>query len=250
MENYRKAPKLLHKGNKDSGTKSFITIPQDLLTKIFNTLDGKHGNAIKLIILLLGTVGDRTFGVSEKWVTETCGFSQPRYIDARKYLRDIGWLELRSGTLYVNINAIRGKETYKKDFSRTCEEIYGSSSTKEKQFIDVLLSKYNKKQDNTSMEEKYAEILSAGKLNCFIAYANRMTYPEYLQTNYWHMVVCEKKYSVGEICQICGIEKKLQVHHNKYDHRGQEHLFLNEDLVCLCDFCHKKFHDIGGEIDG
>lgn len=250
MANYKKAPKLIHKGSKNTDCKSIVMIPSDLLEVVFNTLTGRQGNVIKLIIFLIGTAGDGSFGISEKWICDKTGMLKSCYIEARKTLKTLGWVEVKNGKIYLDFNAVRGKKKYIKDFSKTCKEIYDSSSEKEKRFIDVLLSKYNKDQDNTSVEEKYAEILSAGKLNYFIAYANRMTYPEYLQTNYWHMIVCEKKYSVGEICQICGVEKKIQVHHNKYDHRGQEHLFLNEDLVCLCDSCHKKFHDIGGEIDG
>lgn len=35
----------------------------------------------------------------------------------------------------------------------------------------------------------------------------------------------------------------LNVHHNSYAHHGQEHKHL-EDLVVLCNNCHKKFHNI------
>lgn len=248
MANYKKAPKLVHRGKKDLGNKSFITIPQDLLIKIFNGLDGKHGNCIKLMILLLGTVGDRTFGVSERWVTETCGFSQERYIDARKQLRKMGWLELKNGVLYVNINTIREKVIYKKDFTRSCEDIYSNTNDSTKAYIDAFFkSEYT--QDCICINE-----LNYGDGNIISEdikkYANAMNYKDYLETIYWKTVAQYKKELCKKSCQICSDNKNVSVHHNKYDHRGQEHLFLNEDLVCLCDVCHKKFHDIGGEIDG
>lgn len=248
MANYRKAPKLVHTGKKDSGNKAFISIPQDLLSKVFNGLQGNNGNCIKLMVWLLGTIGNKTFGISEKWITESCGFSQPAYIRARKILREMGWLELKNRVLYVNINAIRGKEVNIKDFSTNCYEIYSNTNDVTKEYIDNYF--LNKCQNN---DIKIEDLQYLGKdiiESDVKKYANTMVYKEYLETTYWKTISKYKKESCKNTCQICSNNKKVSVHHNKYDHRGQEHLFLNEDLVCLCDVCHKKFHDIGGEVDG
>ena len=33
----------------------------------------------------------------------------------------------------------------------------------------------------------------------------------------------------------------MNIHHNCYDHKGYEE-FFPEDLVCLCEKCHNKYH--------
>ena len=41
---------------------------------------------------------------------------------------------------------------------------------------------------------------------------------------------------------MCGNDQdKLHIHHNTYDHRGYEE-YYPEDLVCLCEKCHNKYH--------
>lgn len=47
MANLRQAPKLYHTGKKHQG--NFYQLPQDLMDIVFNKLDGKCGNQIKLI---------------------------------------------------------------------------------------------------------------------------------------------------------------------------------------------------------
>ena len=87
MANYRKAPKLYHdidKSKLDNGM--FISVPQKILRVLFTNLDGKCGNQIKLIMMLVGTIGNGKFAISEKWIMDMCGFSQPCYIRARQEL--------------------------------------------------------------------------------------------------------------------------------------------------------------------
>jgi hypothetical protein len=72
MPNYKQAPKLYH--NKTSfNSDNYYNLPQELMDCVFNQIDGKCGNQIKLIIVLLGTLGNGTFGVSEKWICERTG---------------------------------------------------------------------------------------------------------------------------------------------------------------------------------
>lgn len=250
MANYNQAPKLVHKGDKNSSCKNIIMIPNDLLQIIFNKLSGKQGNVIKLIIYLIGTIGDGSFSISEKHVCEATGMLKTAYIEARKTLKDLNWIELKNDKIYLNFDIIRGKKPYIKDFPRSFKEIHDAASPEEQKYMDVLLKRYDPKKNNSFAEEKYIELKSSKRLDCFIEYAHKMPYSDYLATVYWHMVSYEKKCNVGKACQICGSAKNIQVHHNKYDNRGWEHSVLNEDLVCLCRDCHSKFHNVGGEIDG
>lgn len=90
-----------------------------------------------------------------------------------------------------------------------------------------------------------------------LAFNNKITFPEipekrgkelggllyrdYLQTPEWR----EKSRLVREFyhnrCALCNSSKNLNVHHRTYWNRGNE---LPEDLILLCNECHKKFHGI------
>lgn len=65
-------------------------------------------------------------------------------------------------------------------------------------------------------------------------------YKNYLKTNHWK----EKRKKVLKgakfKCQLCSNTNNLHVHHNTYKNIGNE---KKEDLIVLCDGCHKKFHD-------
>ena len=66
-----------------------------------------------------------------------------------------------------------------------------------------------------------------------------MPYKEYLQTQHWintrEMALIRANYE----CQLCRSEYRLQVHHNTYKNIGNE---KDEDLIVLCEKCHKKHH--------
>lgn len=106
--NYRQAPKLYFKGQKDTENTDDINyiIPQSLIAAIFNGLSGKEGNAIKLMIALIGTKTDGKFGVSEKFIEATTGMSSKVYQRTRKNLCKKGWLTHKGKTITVNIDAI------------------------------------------------------------------------------------------------------------------------------------------------
>ena len=107
-ETYKQAPRLIHRGKKMENTQEyFYQLPQNLMSKIFYELDGKHGNQIKLMCVLIGTAGDGTFRVSRRWMMEQTGMDESGYTRARKALIDRGWLTLKDGILYVNFDAIR-----------------------------------------------------------------------------------------------------------------------------------------------
>ena len=141
MSNFRKAPRLYHNGKKEN--KDFYLLPKKLMDPIFNQLNGKQGNQIKLMSVLLGTAGDGSFAVSEKWICDRTGMDQSNYSRARTALIDRGWLKLEDGNLYVDFSAIYGPTDDSKDMSSE-KETCGDS-------IDATCvdSMYNKeKRDN------------------------------------------------------------------------------------------------------
>lgn len=110
MPNYKQAPKLYHNKNKYDNGKDFYKLPYRIMNVIFNELSGQCGNQIKLMCVLLGTVGDGSWGVSEKWVQERTGMIEQTYNAARKALINKGWLKLEDGKLYVLIDEIMKNE--------------------------------------------------------------------------------------------------------------------------------------------
>lgn len=44
-------------------------------------------------------------------------------------------------------------------------------------------------------------------------------------------------------CEGCGDGKANQVHHLSYERLGRE---LDQDLLAVCDRCHRAFHDMPG----
>ena len=106
MPNYKQAPKLYH--NKSSfNCKNYYNLPQELMDCIFQQLDGKCGNQIKLMTVLLGTLGDGTFGVSEAWICDRTGMIQQTYSNARKALVERGWIYVEDSKIYVLPTIIR-----------------------------------------------------------------------------------------------------------------------------------------------
>lgn len=106
-ETYKQAPVLRHKGNKFiSKRESYWQLPQGIMNQVFQDLNGKCGNQIKLMCLLLGTSGTGNFRVSEKWVLNQTGMDETGYKRARKELVKRGWLSLGNGELCVNIDKI------------------------------------------------------------------------------------------------------------------------------------------------
>lgn len=75
----------------------FYQLPMPIMDYIFNTLDGKNGLMIKIMIVLLGT--DKNFKVSEKWICDRIGVPSGdknktrSYRNARENLCKMGWIE-------------------------------------------------------------------------------------------------------------------------------------------------------------
>jgi Na+-translocating ferredoxin:NAD+ oxidoreductase RnfC subunit len=73
---------------------------------------------------------------------------------------------------------------------------------------------------------------------------NKVEYRNYLNSDHWHDFKTMIKVKYGCIkCGVCGSTKNTNIHHLNYNHLGKEKL---SDVVVLCRYCHKKYHD--GEI--
>lgn len=74
---------------------------------------------------------------------------------------------------------------------------------------------------------------------------NNMSYYDFLRTPYWDGVRNYKLKSANYCCQLCGQKGILHVHHKTYENHGKEHIksIADNDLIVLCEDCHKKFHD-------
>lgn len=66
-----------------------------------------------------------------------------------------------------------------------------------------------------------------------------MPYPDYLNTQHWHVVRSKAKVRAGWKCQLCSATGQLDVHHNTYDNIGCEQ---DSDVIVLCRTCHSQFH--------
>lgn len=68
-------------------------------------------------------------------------------------------------------------------------------------------------------------------------------YSQYLNSAVWQQKRKLVLKRANGICEACGIERAIQVHHLTYDNVGAEPLW---DLVAVCDNCHKEFHKDAG----
>lgn len=81
--------------------------------------------------------------------------------------------------------------------------------------------------------------------DCVLGTKRKVPYPEYLKTDHWRVVRGEALERAKRKCQLCASKRRLEVHHNTYDHLWCE---LPEDVIALCNRCHKKHHGLG-ELD-
>ena len=67
-----------------------------------------------------------------------------------------------------------------------------------------------------------------------------MSYLEYLKSSDWKERRKELMEEAEGICDECGGKAK-HIHHLRYDNLGDE--ILEEDVVALCEECHKEIHE-------
>lgn len=69
-------------------------------------------------------------------------------------------------------------------------------------------------------------------------------YQEYIKSPEWKTTSNKAKERAGYRCQLCnrkGTYSTLHTHHRTYERLGLE---FDDDLIVLCNKCHKKHHDI------
>ena len=72
--------------------------------------------------------------------------------------------------------------------------------------------------------------------------SSKIDYKCYLKTMVWDNTRKKKLKEAGYKCQLCSkTGAELHVHHNSYERIGDEDM---NDLIVLCEDCHKKFHNI------
>lgn len=100
------------------------------------------------------------------------------------------------------------------------------------QCLDIRDDNYKKRVIDKDEKDLY--------LNCEpLEELKKLSYIEYLQSNYWKV---KRRLALGRSkfrCQLCNSDKKLNVHHRSYDDLGEEDI---RDLITLCKECHEKFH--------
>lgn len=70
----------------------------------------------------------------------------------------------------------------------------------------------------------------------------KSNYKKYLRSKEWIEVRKKAiKRDKGK-CKLCGSKKSIQVHHLNYQHVFYERFYL-DDLLTVCDICHKKIHE-------
>ena len=72
-------------------------------------------------------------------------------------------------------------------------------------------------------------------------------YMEYLKTDHWANVKTEAKMKLPRKCVACGNrgtwKRPLHLHHRNYENLWAE--TVGEDVIYLCQWCHKKTHRAG-----
>lgn len=72
-------------------------------------------------------------------------------------------------------------------------------------------------------------------------------YEAYIQSGRWERRKAEYYFLHEKVCWRCGVTSNIHLHHHTYVRLGNE---LNEDLVPLCQDCHRRVHDLHREQPG
>lgn len=97
---------------------------------------------------------------------------------------------------------------------------------------------FDSKKKFSEMKKKFGKTIK-GSISKYI---KSMRYEVFLRTTYWKIIADYVKKKAKYRCQLCNSESNLSVHHRTYRNHGDEINHL-EDLICICNDCHKKQHD-------
>ena len=105
--------------------------------------------------------------------------------------------------------------------------------TPRKTFYDLDIEIFESKVSVESKEKP----LTKSKVDKFDSYK------EYLQTSQWKTIAQKVRKRDGFKCVECDSKESLQVHHTTYENIFNENSHL-DDLICVCNECHKEIHNI------
>jgi len=130
-------------------------------------------------------------------------------------------------------------------FCKDCRyEVFPSLEADTKFFIRNFLCQTSERNCPSEHWTNMKELYGISDKDAIAEYIREMDYDTFLATLYWKLVSNHVKEAVGFSCQLCGKKDiALHCHHRSYEHHGYEVEFWREDLICLCEDCHKKFHD-------
>ena len=81
-----------------------------------------------------------------------------------------------------------------------------------------------------------------------IQFKDETAYSKLLGTEEWYIFRKHILDLHNHTCDWCGIKERLQIHHKKYQKLPNGKLinpweYNPKDLMCLCDNCHKRYHN-------
>ena len=116
-ENFRQAPRLYVEGRKCKGDGTDYYLPGDIMDIIFQEFDGKNGNAIKLMVVLIGTRGDGSFRITEQFIQNRTGMTKSNYHRTRNVLAEKGFIYVGENSITVNLDNIRARYAAHDEYS-------------------------------------------------------------------------------------------------------------------------------------
>ena len=154
MTNYRKAPKLYHEGSKPKG--NFYQLPHALMNAVFQKFDGKNGNAIKLLVVLIGSAGDGSFALSEKMIEKRTGISKQNYHRTMDNLVALGYVTRENGKVILNLSLLMEAEDDHDDDQESHRQTETSTHDDEIRQLDDDYNRKRIKNNKKSLEKDLA----------------------------------------------------------------------------------------------
>lgn len=129
---------------------------------------------------------------------------------------------------------------------KTCKSLSGRASKAGDDFNTLPFLSYSKNTEyETQRKNIYQNVLNTCKQYTedfrqreFLL--QKAKYDEYLQTPIWKKKAAFVKERDKYLCQMCLIEKAVDVHHITYQRIFDE---FTSDLISLCRSCHSKIHN-------
>jgi len=103
--------------------------------------------------------------------------------------------------------------------------------------LSIINIKFNLKNKSTHRTVKNKSNINNETINS----TNTEDYDKFLKSVYWLRIRKSTLRRDKNRCIKCGSKLNLQIHHLTYVHHYDEHNHL-EDLITLCEICHKKEH--------